>query len=153
VQPLSLTNNGNDNGDLWLVSPTDCNELCPPEQRESEQARTAREDMNMRYDSLPETAEIKVANGYFTFSQKFKYLGSRNLCYLRDNDNNNARLAAVSQSMGALKEVWRNPHLNTYSKYLLFRAILVNLLLWGCENWSLRQSLLRQLEVFLHQNI
>ena len=55
--------------------------------------------------------------------------------------------------MGALKEVWRNPHLDTYSKYLLFRAIPMNLLLWGCENWSLRQDLLRRLEVFLHRSI
>ncbi len=35
-----------------------------------------------------------------------------------------------NQSMGALKEVWRNPHLDTYSKYLLFRAIPMNLILW-----------------------
>ena len=48
--------------------------------------------------------------------------------------------------MGALKEVWRNPHLDTYSKYLLFHAIPLNLLLWGCETWSLRQDLLRRLE-------
>jgi hypothetical protein len=55
--------------------------------------------------------------------------------------------------MGALKEVWQNQHLNIYSKYLLFRAIPMNLLLWGCETWSLRQSLLNKLEVFLHQSI
>ena len=91
-----------------------------------EQASTAREDV--RYDSLPETATINVANGYITFSRKFKYLGSRILYSLRDNDDINAQLAAASQSMEALKEVWRNPHLDTYSKYLLFRAIPVNLL-------------------------
>ena len=28
-----------------------------------------------------------------------------------------------------------------------------NLLLWGSENWSLRQDLLRKLEVFLHQSV
>jgi hypothetical protein len=55
--------------------------------------------------------------------------------------------------MGTLKEVWRNPHLVTYSKYLLFRAIPMSLILWGCKNWSLRQALLRKLEVFLHGSI
>ena len=34
-----------------------------------------------------------------------------------------------------------------------FRAIPCNLLLWGCESWALRQSLLDSLEVFLHCNI
>ncbi len=29
----------------------------------------------------------------------------------------------------------------------------MNLLLWGCETWSLRQSLLNKLKVFLHQSI
>jgi hypothetical protein len=29
----------------------------------------------------------------------------------------------------------------------------MNLLLWGCENWSLQQDLLRRLEVFLHHSI
>ena len=55
--------------------------------------------------------------------------------------------------MGALKEVWRNPHLDVYNKYLLFRAIPMNLLLWGAETWSLRKTQLDQLEVFLHRSI
>jgi hypothetical protein len=55
--------------------------------------------------------------------------------------------------MGALKEIWRNPHLDIYKKYLLFRAIPMNLLLWGAETWSLRKSQLDQLEVFLHRSI
>ena len=55
--------------------------------------------------------------------------------------------------MGALKEIWRNPHLDIYNKYLLFRAIPMNLLLWGAETWSLRKSQLDQLKVFLHCSI
>jgi hypothetical protein len=55
--------------------------------------------------------------------------------------------------MGALKEVWRNPHLNIYNKYLIFRAIPMNLLLWGAETWLLRKSQLDKLEVFLHCSI
>jgi hypothetical protein len=56
-------------------------------------------------------------------------------------------------AMGTSKEVWRNPHLDVYNKYLLFWAIPMNLLLWGCNTWSLRQSLLDKLEVFLHQSV
>jgi len=109
--------------------------------------------INVKYDALPETKQFDVADGYVTFCRTFKYLGSRISYNLRDDADIEARLAMVNQSMGALKEVWRNPHLDTYSKYLLFRAIPMNLLLWGCENWSLRQDLLRRLEVFLHRSI
>jgi len=55
--------------------------------------------------------------------------------------------------MGRLKEVWCKPHLDVYNKYLLFRAIPMNLLLWGAETWSLRKSQLDKLEVFLHCSI
>ncbi len=55
--------------------------------------------------------------------------------------------------MGKLKEVWHNPHLNVYNKYLLFHAILMNLLLWGAETWSLRKLQLDKLAVFLHRSI
>ena len=72
---------------------------------------------------------------------------------LRDDDNITAQIASATAAMGALKEVWRNPHLDISNKYLLFRAIPVNLLLWGAESWSLRKTQLDQLEVFLHRSI
>ena len=115
--------------------------------------KTRQKKIDDKYDALPDTQQFEVADGYVTFCRTFKYLGSRISYNLRDDADIEARLAAANQSMGALKEVWRNPHLDTYSKYLLFRAIPMNLLLWGCENWSLRQDLLRRLEVFLHRSI
>ena len=103
---------------------------------------TTKEILAYVNDTLPETQQIEVADGYVTFCRTFKYLGSRISYNLQDDADIEARLAAANQSMGALKEVWRNPHLDTYSKYLLFCTIPVNLLLWGCENWALRQDLL-----------
>jgi hypothetical protein len=120
----SLTNNEDE--PLLTTTSTSC-ALCLTGLRESEQARTVREDA--KYDALPETAQIDVADGYVTSTCKFKYLGSRISYNLHNDDNINARLAAASQSMGALKEVWCNPHLDTYSKYLLFHVIPINLFL------------------------
>ncbi len=105
------------------------------------------------YDKLDETKGISVDKGYVTFTQSFKYLGSLISYNLCNDEDVTAQVAAATASMGALTEVWRNPHLNLYSKYLLFWAILTNLLLWGCKTWLLQQSLLNKLEVFLHQGI
>ena len=55
--------------------------------------------------------------------------------------------------MGAMSKIWDDDHVETYSKYLLFKAIPCNLLLWVCEIWDLRKSLLASLEVFLHRGI
>ncbi len=112
-----MTNDENNNI-LWLTNIIACNTLCAPDEQELEQARTAREDV--KYDSLPETAQIEIADGYVTFSRKFKYLGSQISYNLRNDNNINAQLVVASLSMGALKEVWHNPHLDRYSKYLLF---------------------------------
>jgi hypothetical protein len=127
---------------LQLPSPRPIGKREKKEKKEMQET-THQKKIDVKYDTLPETQQFEVADGYVTFCHTFKYLGlciSYNLC---DDANIEARLAAANQSMGALKEVWRNPHLDTYSKYLLFRAIPMNLLLWGCENWSLRQDLLQ----------
>jgi hypothetical protein len=103
--------------DPWLLYPAPPSALCT-HVRESVSARIAWEDA--KYDALPETAKINVSNGYVTFLRTFKYLGLKILYSLHDNDNIDTRLITALQSIGALKEVWRNQHLDTYSKYLLF---------------------------------
>ncbi len=55
--------------------------------------------------------------------------------------------------MGALKELWCNPNLDAFNNYLLFRVILMNLLLWDAETWSLQKLQLDKLEIFLHRSI
>ncbi len=80
---------------------------------------------------------IDVDDGSVTFCRHFKYLGSFisfSLCDYFDIEN---QVTAATQSMGALKNVWNSSHLDIWSKYLLFRAIPMNLLLWGCETWSM----------------
>jgi hypothetical protein len=83
----------------------------------------------------------------------FRYLVFLINYILCDNNNITARFASAIASMGPLKEIWQNPHLDIYNKYLLFRAILMNLLLWGAETWSLCKLQLDPLEVFLHRSI
>ena len=72
---------------------------------------------------------------------------------LRDDHYVAKRIAYVNASMGAMSAFWDDNHVDVYSKYLIFRAIPCNLLLWGCEIWALRQTLLDDLEVFLHQSV
>jgi hypothetical protein len=111
------------------------------------------EHKHKMYDQLDETKDFPVADSFVSFTRTFRYLGLLISYNLRDNDDITARIAAANASMGALKELWRNPHLDMYNKYLLFRAIPINLLLWGAEIWSLQKLQLDKLEVFLHRSI
>ena len=105
------------------------------------------------YNKLDETQNFPIADRFVSFTRTFQYLGLLISYTLRDDDDITSRLAAANASMGRLKEVCRNPHLDVYNKYLLFCAIPMNLLLWGAETWSLRKSQLDKLEVFLHRSI
>ena len=117
---------------------------------EEDQTRTQgqQEQDNIAYDALPETTNFPVSDGYVRITRTFHYLGSLINYSLHDDDDIMAQIASATVVMGALKEVWRNPHLDVYNKYLLFRAIPMNLLLWGSETWSLRKSQLRSTRVF-----
>ena len=55
--------------------------------------------------------------------------------------------------MGAIAKFWADDSVDNQSKYLIFPAIPINILLWVCENWALWTSLLEKLEVFLHCSI
>jgi len=115
------------------------------------QGQTERD--NDAYDKLPETANFHVADRYVSFTRTFRYLGSLINYSLRDDNDITARIASATAAMGVLKDIWRNPHLDIYNRYLLFQAIPMNILLWGAETWSLRKTQLDQLEVFLHRSI
>ncbi|EJK67754.1 hypothetical protein THAOC_11175, partial [Thalassiosira oceanica] len=59
------------------------------------------------------------------------------------------RIKKAGQAMGAPKHFFNNEHVDTYTKHLIFKAIPLNLLLWGCETWSLREDHYVKLESFL----
>ena len=119
--------------------------------QESHESRYKREETT--YDNLPETRLVIVKDGFFTFCQHFKYLGSWISFSLRDDHDIMKRIAAANALMGAMSKVQDDDNVDTYSKYPLFKTIPCNLLLWGCKIWALRKSLLASLEVFLHRGI
>ena len=41
------------------------------------------------------------------------------------------RIAAANASMGVMSKVWDYDNVDMYSKYLLFKGIPCNILLWG----------------------
>jgi len=139
--------------ELHIVLDSSNDALTDEECQAEQQERTRREREEELYDELDETKPISVEDGYVTYCRHFKYLGSFISFNLCDDYDIEKRVTAATQSMGALKSVWDSPHLDTWSKYLLFRAIPMNLLLWGCETWSMRKALSNKLEVFLHRNI
>ena len=101
--------------------------------QESYDSRQKREEIT--YNNLPETRLIVVKDGFVTFCRHFNYLGSWISFSLQEDHGIAKRLAAANALMGSMSNIWDNDHVDTYSKYLLFRAIPCNLLLWGFKSW------------------
>jgi hypothetical protein len=70
------------------------------------------EHEHQQYNQLDETNTFIVADGFGSFPRTFQYLGLLIFYNLHDDDDITARIAAANASMGALKEIWRNPHLD-----------------------------------------
>ena len=84
--------------------------------------------------------------GCISFTDEFRYLGSLISCDLTDNSDIQQRIGLASKAFGSLrKEIFCNQSLKEITRVRLFTAIVINLLLWGCESWKLtagqRQSL------------
>ena len=127
--------------------------LTETKQQQEETMKQCRAQEELLYNNLEETAPIPVSDGQVTFSRHFKYLGSYISFCLCDDYNIDKHIAAAPQFMGALKTMWDCPHLELWSKYLLFQSTPMNILLWGCETWSMHKALSNKLEVFLHRSI
>ena len=109
--------------------------------------------MDKLYDDSEETNRIEIEDGFVDFTKHFKYLGSFISYHMRDDYDIEKRIAAGSKAMGALSGFWNNDHGDMFHKYRIFMAIPVNLLLWGCESWALKEASLNKLDVFLHRSI
>ena len=105
------------------------------------------------YDNCQETEIIKVGDGFITYCKIFKYLGSWISYNLRNDYDIEKRIAAASKSMDALKDFFSRKEVSTQSKYLIFMAVPVSLLLWGCESWAVRKVLLGKLEQCVRRQI
>ena len=116
------------------------------QKKESEKKIRTREDKE--YIKCRETAIIKLKGIFVTLTKHLKYLGSYISYSLRYEYNIDARLSSGNSSMGALAKFWTDASVENCSKYLIFLAITINLLLRECESWALRTSLLKNLEVF-----
>ena len=65
------------------------------EKKETREAARQRR-IDIRYDALPATQQIEIADGYVTFCRTFKYLGSRISYNLQDDADIEVQPAAAN---------------------------------------------------------
>lgn len=94
-------------------------------------------------------SDVKVGNGFISFTDKFKYLGSVIHYSLTSTADIDARINQANAAFGALrKPVFSNKHISDHVKGSIYNALVITTLIYGCENWCMTENLMRKLQTF-----
>ena len=99
-------------------------------------------------DSWADFDLLGVDGEYISFTNKFCYLGTIISSNLSDDADISRRIQQASKAFGSLSAgVFCNrKYLSPKIRRRLFMAIVINLLLWGCETWALTKEQHQRLE-------
>ena len=86
---------------------------------------------------------------YISFTPTFKYLGTVVSWDLRECNDVQARIKAANKLFGSAKATfWSNSRVPFELRMRFYKAIIVNVLLWGCESWAIQSKEVHNLRVF-----
>ena len=85
---------------------------------------------------------------YIEFVKQTVYLGQTIDYTLKTRVNIVERISKASGAMGALKRVFMRNGLTTATKGKIYTALVLSLLLYGCETWCMTSELMTELQKF-----
>ena len=89
--------------------------------------------------------------GFISFVEKFRYLGSHIGQRLDSTVDVEERMTKASQAFGALrKHTFANRDVKPETKARLYVALVLGVLLYGCESWFLREEEFIKMQRFHH---
>ena len=94
---------------------------------------------------------VTADGGFISFVDKFRYLGSHIGQSLDSDVDVEERLTKASQAFGALrKHTFANKDVKPETKARLYVALVLGVLLYGCESWFLREKEFKKMQRFHH---
>jgi hypothetical protein len=96
-------------------------------------------------------SDVAVDNGFYTFTDNFKYLGSIISWDLSADADIAKRIRSATGSFAKLRSVLRNKRTHIKQRSAIYATIVLSILLYGGEYWAMREDLLQKLEVFHNQ--
>ena len=93
-------------------------------------------------------------DGFISFTEQFKYLGSYIHFSLQDTFDVTERIKSASKAFGALQsDIFANKHVSKKVKGKVFNTLVLTILLYGSECWTMTARIMRQLCTFYHRCI
>jgi hypothetical protein len=126
-------------------------QLLPPESQATDENKS---DEERFYLNCEETKDVAMNNGTFvTFTDLFKYLGTHLHFTLTDDYDIEIRMNKANQAFGAMRKFFEREEIDLFTKYLVFLAIHINILLWGVESWALHTKHIKKLQIWINRKI
>jgi len=111
-----------------------------------------RKELYTEEELSAETDDIAIDEDRFiSYTDEFKYLGSVLQQMLDDKVDIDARIKqAKGQFQAMRKNVFTNKEIPLSERLRYYNALTINTVLWGCESWALKASLVKKLEGMHH---
>ena len=94
-----------------------------------------------RCDDGTTPPNFPCADGFISYTRKFKYLGSHIVPSLDSAEEITIRIEKASQDFGCLsKSTFRNKDVSKFLKGRIYVALILSILLHGCETWFVREE-------------
>ena len=94
------------------------------------------------------TAQIFMNGEELEEVDSFKYLGATLTKDGRSTTEIKARLAMATAAMAKLIKFWRSNSLSFQTKLRLFKSLVMSILLYGCESWTMTAETTWMIETF-----
>ena len=95
-------------------------------------------------------SDVLLPGGRFmSIVAHFKYLGSYMSRNGSDSIDVDSRIASAGKAFGALRGcLFSSTHINTAAKRAVYESLILNILFYGAETWSVTEIMRQQLRVF-----
>ena len=80
--------------------------------------------------------------------KSFKYLGSIISSEGDSTEEIRTRINLATPAIAKLKKIWSNNNIKTATKIRLYKSLVVSVLTYGCESWTLKSESERRLAAF-----
>ena len=94
------------------------------------------------------TAHISMNGEQLEEVGSFKYLGATLTKDGRSTSEIKTRLAMATAAMAKLSRFWKSKTISFNTKMKLFKALVLSILLYGCESWTMTAETTRRIQTF-----